>query len=201
MADIECPHCKLSVSVADHATTKLFCPQCGALLATEEPEHGGVASMFQPQLMGEEVDTSDIAADEESVEEETGSKTDPGAMKTIHIDASIKGAGTSVNVAVNAFLFHQGASPGQDRLQLTQERTVVGRSGADINVEDPSVSRSHFEIEVRGEEFFLRDLGSSNGTRLNGVRIDTAQLQSGDSIRAGGTTFVFRTIETIAWGS
>jgi pSer/pThr/pTyr-binding forkhead associated (FHA) protein/tetratricopeptide (TPR) repeat protein len=64
---------------------------------------------------------------------------------------------------------------------------VVGRvAGVDLRVDDDSVSRRHAELEVQGAEVVLRDLGSANGTTVNGTPIaeDTA-LSPGDIIQFG----------------
>lgn len=69
------------------------------------------------------------------------------------------------------------------------QRIRVGRqNGIDLWVSDPHMSRNHFVVEGFEAGFRLRDLDSRNGTRLNGVRVTVATLQSGDSIQAGATT-------------
>lgn len=70
-------------------------------------------------------------------------------------------------------------------------KTVVGRDEADITIADPTMSQRHFEIETRGGELFIRDLGSTNHTRVNGRAIQATTLRSGDRIQAGLTSFVF----------
>lgn len=83
---------------------------------------------------------------------------------------------------------------------LREGKTVVGREEADIAVMDPSLSARHFEIHSREGEFILRDLGSTNGTSLNGEPvIEGSRLQDGDRIEAGKTTFVFRILEIMPW--
>jgi pSer/pThr/pTyr-binding forkhead associated (FHA) protein len=66
---------------------------------------------------------------------------------------------------------------------------VIGRSGADLDVDDRGVSRAHARIS-RGAEggWTLTDLGSTNGTFLNGVRVRSAVLRDGDEIRIGAAT-------------
>ena len=68
---------------------------------------------------------------------------------------------------------------------------VVGRvNTADIVVADPLLSRSHFELFAVGDEWLLRDLGSKNGTSLNGTDVATdTKVVSNDRIRAGSTQF------------
>ncbi len=83
---------------------------------------------------------------------------------------------------------------------LRPGKTIVGREEADIVAADKTLSARHFEVENRDSKFFIRDLGSTNGTRINGQTLtDVVQLCNGDRIEAGETTFIFRTLETIPW--
>ena len=83
---------------------------------------------------------------------------------------------------------------------LQPGKTVIGRNGADIVVDDVALSAHHFEIENRDRTFFISDLDSTNGTKVNGETVDeTRPLRSGDRIEAGKTVFLFRTLEAIPW--
>jgi hypothetical protein len=76
---------------------------------------------------------------------------------------------------------------------LDQARAVVGRSRrCDFVVEDPNVSRQHFELQRRGPDWFAVDLGSTNGISVNGRRVSSARLQSGDEITAGTSRMQFK---------
>ncbi len=70
---------------------------------------------------------------------------------------------------------------------------TIGRSPeADILVEDPEVSRHHARVGRDGDgSFFAEDLGSRNGTLLNGARISRAPLDFGDKLTVGSTSMVF----------
>jgi len=69
---------------------------------------------------------------------------------------------------------------------------VFGREpGIAVLLADPMVSRRHFTVEGQGGRFVLKDLGSANGTLLNGERVKERVLQIGDRIRAGDTLFTF----------
>jgi pSer/pThr/pTyr-binding forkhead associated (FHA) protein len=72
--------------------------------------------------------------------------------------------------------------------ELTLEKTTVGRSDQNILViPDSSLSALHCEIHVNGPEVIVRDLGSRNGTYVNGVKLvdHQAQLKSGQTVRFG----------------
>jgi len=103
------------------------------------------------------------------------------------------GAGGRRSPAREAYLLRVGAEAGAERLALPWACTVVGRRDGDLKLSDVTVSGRHFQIESIGAEFFVRDLGSRNGTWLNGQRIRYAELRPGDALRAGRTLLVFRT--------
>jgi hypothetical protein len=67
-------------------------------------------------------------------------------------------------------------------------RWVVGRgSGCDFVLADDAVSRRHAEIAVRAGECLVRDLGSCNGTFVNGRLVERARLRRGDVVVLGET--------------
>jgi FHA domain/Domain of unknown function (DUF1707) len=73
-------------------------------------------------------------------------------------------------------------------------RLVLGRApNCDCVVPEECVSRRHAQIWREGERWFLRDLDSRNGTRLNGTRvIERAEVRPGDSVSLGGATYRLR---------
>jgi len=76
---------------------------------------------------------------------------------------------------------------------LPSRVTVVGRrSSCDLQVPLPAVSRKHCQISHVDGQLKIRDLGSRNGTYLNGERISEAVIKAGDSVRIGPLTFVFQ---------
>jgi hypothetical protein len=75
---------------------------------------------------------------------------------------------------------------------LVRAVTRIGRgSDADIRVDDPGVSRSHCEI-VLGTPAVVRDLGSTNGTFVDGTKVGQAALVDGSRVQVGSTTLVYR---------
>jgi len=88
--------------------------------------------------------------------------------------------------------------PDGSRIEFPLEAAVhlVGREGAaDIQIDEPLVSRNHARLEKRAEAWVVLDLGSTNYTRVNGNRIGEAQLQHGDEVRFGRARCVFLTDE------
>lgn len=93
-------------------------------------------------------------------------------------------------------------NPRRSRAQLRHEGraivlgsggVVIGRSReCDVVVEDENVSRRHCEVRPSGGSWTVRDLGSTNGVKVNGRRIDGAQsLKPGDRIELGVSTLTF----------
>jgi hypothetical protein len=80
----------------------------------------------------------------------------------------------------------------QGEWELRESVTVVGRSRrCDIVLPDPNVSRQHAEIRRQDGDFVVRDLGSTNGTRVNRRDVKQAVLRDGDRIEVGTTELRF----------
>jgi hypothetical protein len=82
--------------------------------------------------------------------------------------------------------------PTGDRVPLGEETITVGRlPESTIVLADPNVSRTHAEIRPRGSTFVVVDLGSTNGTRINGIRVTEHELMDGDEVMFGNTRMRF----------
>jgi predicted Zn finger-like uncharacterized protein len=84
----------------------------------------------------------------------------------------------------------QGAATGQI-FSISKTRTVIGRTGADINLDDPEASRQHAAVEIVGDVALLRDLGSTNGTWIDLDRIEQHQLGNQQEFRVGSHVLMF----------
>jgi hypothetical protein len=83
--------------------------------------------------------------------------------------------------------------PNNERIPLTSHTLTIGRMPeCDLTINDRNVSRRHAEIRPQGESFLVVDLGSTNGIRVNGIRVGQHELQDGDEITVGGTQVVFQ---------
>ena len=77
--------------------------------------------------------------------------------------------------------------------QLVNGSNVIGRGqDAQFRLADTGVSRRHLEINWDGQQATLSDLGSTNGTTVNGTPVQTWQLADGDTIRVGHSALLFR---------
>jgi len=87
------------------------------------------------------------------------------------------------------------------RHEVKKSRTVIGRgSEADITVDDTGISRKHVEIIWDGKRAQVNDLGSTNGSKLNGVPVKQALLEPDSVIDIGRTRIVFRVLARAAGG-
>jgi two-component system, cell cycle response regulator len=83
-------------------------------------------------------------------------------------------------------------------LELTDSLLVVGRDqSCGLELPDDSVSRNHASLEFVGGNYVLADLGSTNGTYVNDVRIESQQLNPGDRLRFGNQIFKFLSADRI----
>jgi pSer/pThr/pTyr-binding forkhead associated (FHA) protein len=75
------------------------------------------------------------------------------------------------------------------KLKITHRSTVIGRSeAADVQIDDPTISKKHCQIEIHNKDkMTIKDLASSNGTRLNDQYISAVKIRHGDIIRVGDT--------------
>lgn len=81
---------------------------------------------------------------------------------------------------------------GERRFLLTEGKNTVGRSpDCNIVINEKGVSREHFAVHVKGETITIEDLGSKNGTFVNGKRIKSVELKNGDEIIAGECSLIF----------
>ncbi|HEY1116193.1 MAG TPA: DUF3662 and FHA domain-containing protein [Acidimicrobiales bacterium] len=82
--------------------------------------------------------------------------------------------------------------PSGDRFVLGDTVVTIGRLPESVLVlEDPNVSRQHAEIRPAGTGFVLADLGSTNGSKVNGIKVSERVLEDGDELTFGATSFRF----------
>jgi hypothetical protein len=87
------------------------------------------------------------------------------------------------------------------RYPILKGRTVIGRgSEADVTLDDTGASRRHAEVQWDGSRARVRDLGSTNGTQLNGARVTDAVLEPDAVITIGRSRITFRVLAQAARG-
>jgi predicted Zn finger-like uncharacterized protein len=203
---ITCPSCQSRYKfdegrLADRPKVKTRCSKCGGTIEIENPMLG--AFTLPPGNMSPAADPTPATPARPTPELDTQRNipVTPGPLNR-------GGAGDIGNATITGRDLHkagaielpkdkrfslaviQGAATGQI-YSITKTRTTMGRSGADINLDDPEASRQHAALEILGETAILRDLGSTNGTFVDIDRIDQHQLNNQMEFRIGSHVLMF----------
>ena len=74
--------------------------------------------------------------------------------------------------------------------QIERPRVVIGRHDADINVDDPEISRQHAALEISNDRITLVDLGSTNGTFMGDEPVKETPIENQGEFTIGGSTIM-----------
>ncbi|MHA7285134.1 FtsK/SpoIIIE domain-containing protein [Arthrobacter sp. MDT3-44] len=107
-------------------------------------------------------------------------------------------AGPPAHVPPLVFVVHSGPDAGQV-IPLTRGSYTIGRSGSDIVVSDPAVSRNHALLTVTEDSIVLEDLGSVNGTSVDGAGITRAPITVAAHLRLGASRCRIELIDDEGW--
>ena len=159
----KCPSCGAKL----HASWDT-CPDCGWGEKKAAAPAGAPAPMAAPQV------------------------SSGGKARTVSINVGPGGPGGGSNPGIGWLVPLEGELTGE-LLQLKSQKTTVGsRPECDVVVKDQSISGKHAEFVLAPGGFRITDLGSTNGTVVDGQRVDEAPLIDGTVITLGETTLVFR---------
>ena len=72
-----------------------------------------------------------------------------------------------------------------EKVPITKDRFVIGRGkqSSDLTLKDPNVSRQHAMIEFSGGQYYIVDMGSTNGVEFNGQRVARKVINEGDHFK------------------
>lgn len=108
---------------------------------------------------------------------------------------SAPAAGGETMVVPRSSATPQLQAPDGQVLQLRAGRHTIGRlADCDLHLDDTTVSREHAAVVRRGETWWVLDLGSTNGTRVNGVSAAEHPLSDGDHIEVGEVDVTYRVV-------
>lgn len=169
---IRCPACNKSFEIADAALAgraTVTCPLCGRIVVVAQAAPPAV-----PADPGTEAYVEPVSPAEEP--------TAVGAARALLALPKDR----QVSVAILS-----GDRKG-DVFVLDKPSVVLGRAGggADVQVADPELSRSHATLECHGARIALRDLGSRNGTFVGEERVQSRELEDQAEFRLGTTRFM-----------
>ena len=111
--------------------------------------------------------------------------------KVIKLKSVEKKSDTLVVEHVVLLKILRGKNQGQI-VELGEDPVIAGRSeDTDLVIDDPSASRQHFEVLSRLGTHVMRDMRSTNGTLVNGIKVVECRLTNGDIIKVGSTEIGF----------
>jgi pSer/pThr/pTyr-binding forkhead associated (FHA) protein len=165
------PYC--SQCGSQNSDNARFCSQCGTPLAPPT----------EPALEATPDDATATITFGAPPKSEADERTSLNAADAAAVDALPAGS---------ALLVVQRGPGAGSRYLLDSDLSTVGRHPeSDIFLDDITVSRRHVEFRREDENFRVHDVGSLNGTYLNGDRVDDAELQNGDEVRIGKFRLIF----------
>jgi predicted Zn finger-like uncharacterized protein len=195
---VVCPACQSryrfdEAKLGDRPKVKTRCAKCGGTIEIENPLIG--AATMPPSepavpLIPEPADDPAPGGDEATRTRETPVSHEDGSATLVGGEAARMGLLQLPRDKRFSLAVIQGAATGQI-FPITKTRTLIGRSGADINLDDPEASRQHAALEIIGDVAVLRDAGSTNGTWIELDRIEQHQLQNQQEFRIGSHVLMF----------
>ena len=126
-----------------------------------------------------------------------GSVLDPdevaGQTTVLFGPGDVEAAAAAADVADRpTLLIRSGGGRAGEHLPLQAARETIGRATeADLFLDDVTVSREHAAIERERDGFYIRDLGSLNGTYVNRLRVSRQRLADGDEVQVGKFKLTF----------
>ncbi len=185
---IYCDNC-MGVNEVDEESLKAdgyraACQICGQILFIDKEEVEAILLRKNPipvvQNEPEDMEDADLDGIMDSVAQSNITTT---------IAANIDLPKTETSSALLKVM--EGPDAGLEYIMDTSE-IVIGRRGCDINLNDRLVSRKHLSIEASGGRYLLKDLGSTNGSFLNGSPVSMEFIKHGDEIQVGSTLLKFK---------
>lgn len=169
----------------------LSCPGCLAKLEVDDEGYKEKVLLQCPEclyvfLSGPDREVQEKPADQGEVGEAT--------MLTSDYSPESDAREFQWNVPGASVTVIEGDKQGVHR-RLTGELVVIGRKGADLDIDDKAVSRRHCELSLGEDGWRIKDLESLNGTLVNGEKITEAGLHHLDEIRVGKTRILFAEAE------
>jgi FHA domain len=138
-----------------------YCQKCGSFLGTRE------------ERPGQEPSTATYRIDE------------TGELVPVDVEQVVAHEGAAV-------VIRAGGGRVGESFALDHDRMTIGRRpDSDVFLDDVTVSRDHALLVKRGEDYYLDDLGSLNGTYVNRHRIESHRLEDGDELQIGKFKLTF----------
>lgn len=180
---VSCPSCKAKYQYeesrfGESGSKRLRCTKCATVFEVTKP----LLAEAEAPL------TSVVPA---RATQKTTKELDPGKAAVLEEESNLPQLAPLVAHKRYSLAVIMGANAGQI-YTVMKPRTVLGRgTESDVQLQDSEVSRRHAMLEIRGDEAMVVDLGSTNGTYVDGVRIQKASIFSNQEFSLGTTTLMF----------
>jgi predicted Zn finger-like uncharacterized protein len=193
---VVCPSCQSRFKfdeskLGDRPKARTKCSKCGGAIEIENPLMG--ASTLPPNAVAPPV----VPPAPEVLSTRKTPVQPPASASVQDAGATLGGADAHRMGLIQlpkdkrySLAVIQGAATGQI-FPISKTRTIVGRSGSDINLDDPEASRQHAALEIVGDVAILRDLGSTNGTWIELDRVEQHELSNQQEFRIGSHVLMF----------
>ncbi|MBW1659775.1 MAG: FHA domain-containing protein [Deltaproteobacteria bacterium] len=164
----------------------MICPFCGATI----PDGSEVCRDCGHKLEQPNVEKTEIVAENLSSPDKTSVLFEEPLDKTQIFSEGLE--------PVGAFLGWLVVIEGPDQwkefhIPVNMSQLLIGKGdAADIRLNDDSLSRIHVSIRKKDDKFFLTDLDTDTGTKVNGQAVERTELEDGDTIGIGETIIKFK---------
>ena len=171
----------------------LQCPRCSATIHLEDPQDA--PQIVKCWMCRAAIDVPPRTSGPKTIRTSSFSSRENPEPVTLGIDSRPEAASSELTPAERIRIQLVTDSAEGMEFELTKSLTTIGRKGggADIEIDDPEVSRSHCAVEVRRDGILLHDLRSTNGTYLRGSPVTVIQLPPMSIFRIGTSHLRLRT--------
>jgi predicted Zn finger-like uncharacterized protein len=183
---IECPNCHARYQYDEERferkpAKKIKCAKCATIFEIQNP---AFVQPVAPDVFERTFSRRDEPGSRQT--QETTAQSPLPEKSTDQVPAELQlPQGKRISLAVIA------GPDGGSVYRIEKPRVTIGRASADLTLNDTEASRLHAAIEVRDAAILLRDLGSTNGTLVDGLRIDDAvELQDKSEFQVGATVLM-----------
>ena len=170
---------------------RIRCTKCDAIFEIHNPEF-----VLRPELQPEApvANPAPVGPGDETRMRHSAYEPHPSDTTKEYILAKLKASSPAKNLKLPvgkklSLAVISGTDSGRN-FPIEKPRVVIGRSGADVPLSDSEISRAHAAVEIEDDLVTLVDLASTNGTFVNGNRIESAELENYGEFEVGGTTLM-----------
>ena len=184
---IECTNCHSKYQYDEQRferkpSKKIKCAKCGTIFEIFNPAFAETPATKSAAVVGDSTFHSSLKKEKEPDPSPLGAAPPPAPKPAPGL---VMPAGKRLSLAII-----DGPDAGSV-FRIEKPRVTIGRSGNDLNLNDTEASRQHAAVEVRDTEYTVNDLGSTNGTLVDGAKISSpTELTDKGEFQVGSSTIM-----------